>query len=137
MPSPRPPGSGVEKILVSSHKIPKDHILHLIVFTCRSSEPRVGLFASRFRLFFFLDCSSPSLSLALFRAPLSFLLRCPAISGEVSHFVTIIALHLGGVSTPFSLCAVVSVLWGKGGLLILLVPRGRFVIGQCKPSLYP
>ena len=72
MPSPRPPGSGVEKILISPHKIPEDHVLHLVVFTRGSPEPGVGFLASSLRLFFLLGGSSPGLSLAAFRTPLPF-----------------------------------------------------------------
>ena len=137
MPSPRPPGLGVEKILVSSHKIPKDHVFYFVVFACRPSEPGVGLFTGSLRFFFFPRRSSPSLSLAALRAPLLLPAGCSAIPGEVSHFITVIALYLGDVSMPFPLDAVVSVPRREGRLLILLVSRRRFVISQCKSSLRP
>ena len=137
MPLPRPPGSGVEKILVSSNQIPEDHVLHLVVFTCRSSEPGVGFFASRPRFLFLLGCSPPRLSLTPLRAPLPFSPGCPAVSSKVSHLITIVTLHLGGVSTLFPLCAVVPVSWGKGWFLILLVSWRRFIISQSKSSLRP
>ena len=137
MPSPRPPGSGVEKILVSSHKIPKDYVLHLVVFACCSSKPGVSLFAGGLWFLLFLDCSSPGLSLSAFRAPLPFSPGCPTISGKVSHFVTIITLHLGGVPAFFPLSAMISVSLGEGWLWVLLVPRRRFIISQCESSLRP
>ena len=137
MPSPRPPGLGVEKILVSSHKVSEDHVLHLIVLTGCSSKPGVCFFASRLRFVFFLGHSSPGLSLAAFRTPLPFSSGCPAISGEVSHLITIITLHLGRVSSLFPLCAMVSVSRREGWFLILLISRGRFVLSHCKSSLRP
>ena len=137
MPSPRLPGSGVEKILISSHKIPKDHVLYFVVLTRHSSKPGVGLFSGRLWFLLFLGRSSPSLSLTAFRAPLPFPSGCPAISGKVSHLITIIALHLGGVPAPFSLSMMVSVPWGEGRLLVLLISRRRFVISQHKSSLRP
>src|ERR1700761_3514223 len=137
MPSPRPPGSGVEKILISSHKIPKDHVFYFVVLACRPSEPGVGFFASRLWFFFFLYCSPPCLSLSSFRAPLPFPSGCPAIPGKVSHFITIVTLHLGCISAPFSLRAMVPVPWGKGWFLILLIPRRGFIISHCESSLRP
>ena len=137
MPSPRPPGSGVEKILVSSHEIPEDHVLHLVVFTCCSSKPGVRFFAGRLWFFLFLGSSSPGLSLAAFRTPLPFPTGCSTVSGEVSHFVTIVTLHLGGVPASLSLCSMISISRGKWRLLILLVPRRRFVVSQRKSSLRP
>src|ERR1700761_8409692 len=95
MPSPRPPGSGVEEILISSHKIPKDHVFYFVVFARRPVEPGIGFFVGCLRLFFSLRHSSPGLSLAAFRTPLPFLSGCPTIPGEVSHFITVITLHLG------------------------------------------
>src|ERR1700761_3744861 len=121
MPSPRPPGLGVEKILVSSHEIPKDHVLHLVVLARCPSEPGVCLLASRLRFFFFsLGNSSPSLSLAVFCTPLPFSPGCPTISGEVSHFITIVTLHLGCIPSLLPLRAVIPVVRGKGWFLILL-----------------
>ena len=137
MPSPRPSGSGVEKILVSPHEVPQDHILDFVILSHRPLEPGVGLFASRLRLFFFLCRSSPSLSLALFRAPLSFPSGCPTIPSEVSHFVTVITLHLRGVPVFFPLGAMISISQGEGRLLVLLISGRRLVISQCKSSLRP
>ena len=137
MPLPRPPGSGVEKILISSHQISEDHVLYFIVFTRRSSEPRVGFLASCLWLLFLLCCSPPCLSLTPFGAPLSFSPGCPTIPGEVSHLITIITLHLRCVPMPFSLRSMVSVPWWKGGFLILLVSGRRFVVSHRKSSLRP
>ena len=124
MPLPRPLGSGIEKILVSSHKIPKDQVLHFILFSRCCSKPRVHLLTGCFWLFFFLGHPSPGLPLFAFCTPLSFPARCPTILSEVSHFITIVTLHLSEVAMPFPLCAVVSVPWWEGWLLVLLVPWG-------------
>ena len=137
MPSPRPPGLGVEKILISPHEVPEDHVLHFFVLARCSSEPGVGFLASRLRFLLFLDGSSPGLPLVAFCAPLSFPARCSTVPGEVSHFVTIVTLHLGGISTPFSLRTMVPLPWREGRFLILLVSWRRFVVRQCESSLRP
>ena len=137
MPSPRLPGLGVEKILISSHEIPEDHILYFIVLACSPSKPGVRFFASRLWFFFFLGCSSPGLPLAVFRAPLPFSSGCPTVSSEVSHFIAVITLHLGGVPAPFSLRSMVSIPWGEWGFLVLLVTGWRFIVSHRKSALHP
>ena len=135
MPSPRPLGSGVEKILISSYKILKDHILHFVIFPCCCTQPGVRLFTGCPWFVVPLGCSFPGLSLFTLRAPLPFPMGCPAITSEVSHFVAIITLHLRGITVPFPLGSVVSVPWREGGSLVLLISRRGFVISQCKSSL--
>ena len=134
MPSPRPPGSGVEKILVP-YEILQDHVLHFVIFPCCCTQPGVRLFTCCPRFFILLGCSSPGLSLFALRAPLLLPSGCPAITSEMSHFVTIITLHLGGITAPFPLNLVVSIPWRERGFLVLLVSQRRFVFSQCKSSL--
>ena len=127
MPLPRPLGLGVEKILVSSHEIPEDHVLHFVFFPCCCTQPCVRPFACCSWFFFSLGSPSPSLSLFALRAPLSFPAGCSAVSGEMSHFITIVTLHLGDITAPFPLDPMVPVPWGEGWLLVLLIPRRGFV----------
>ena len=136
MPSPRLPGSGIEKILISSHEIPEDQIFNFVVFPCCCPKPGVGLFSGHLWFLFFLDGSSPGLPLSALRAPLLFPTGCPTIPSKVSHFITVVTLHLGGVPASFPLSSMVSISWREGGFLVLLVPRRRFVVSQCKSSLY-
>ena len=133
--SPRPPGSGVEKILIPTHEIPQDHVLYFIILASCSSQPGIRFFAGRLWFPVVLGDSSPGLSLSALQAPLLFPMGCPTIASKVSHFITIVALHLRWVAPPFPLCLVVSVSWRKRRFLVLLVSRRRFVVSQCKLSL--
>ena len=137
MPSPRPLGEGVEKILVSPHEIPEDQILHLIILSCHHSKPGVCFLLRCFCFFFFLDCSSPGLTLFSLRTPLPFPLGCSAIMSEVSHFIAIVTLHLGEVAMPFSLYSVISIPWREGRFLILLIPWRWFIVHQSESCLGP
>ena len=53
MPLPRLSGSGVEKILISSHEISEDQILYFFVISCCPSEPCIGFFVECHFLHFF------------------------------------------------------------------------------------
>src|ERR1700761_7493325 len=82
MPSPRPSGSGIWKILILPHGL-QYQIFHLVTFTSYSTEPHIGLFEGGLLRRFLLHGSG--LGFALLRAVVT----------NMPHLTAIIALHLG------------------------------------------
>ena len=102
MPSPRPLGSGVRKILVLPHGL-QYQVLHFIAFPSYSSEPCIGSFEGGCLCGF------------LLRGPGLCLLFLWAVAADVSHLTTIIALHLGQASLVHLLLALmVPFTWFEG-----------------------
>jgi hypothetical protein len=92
-------GSGVEKILIFPDEVPQNHVLDLVIFFGYCAQPGVSFipwfWCRRVSFVFILGRSSPGLPLSPLRSPLLFSTRGPAIASEVSHFITVVTLHLG------------------------------------------
>ena len=102
MPSPRPLGSGVWKILILPHHL-EYQIFYFVTFPPYSTEPRVGSFDRG--LFHRFILRGPSLGFALLWA----------IATNVSHLIAIIALHLGQTSLAHLLLALmIPFMWFEG-----------------------
>ena len=82
MPSPRPSGLGVGKILVLPHSLQYE-VFHLVAFPSYSAKPHIGLFEGGLLRRFLLHGSG--LGFALLRAVVT----------NMPHLTAIIALHLG------------------------------------------
>jgi hypothetical protein len=78
MPSPRPPGSGVDKILVL-HKTSQDQVFHFVILSRYSSEPGGG-----------------------------FVLFCFLLEGRFFWFITSASSTIVGSSFPLGLSAIAS-----------------------------
>ena len=107
MPSPRPSGSGVWKILPLPHGL-KNQVLHFIAFLSHSFQPIIGAFLCSGS--FGVRIRNPGFASFSLGEGLSFL---RAITSEVSKFLTVETLYSPFVPS-FALPSNISFLWCEG-----------------------